>query len=194
MMFTQLNFGHLYGIMSASNIRDKVILDIDVKIVGFTELGDSTYQQLCNEITFHFNDCSKQDLALESILRSVQVQEKHKLHLGHVVDEQTTTENCYGTNDYGIWYETDYYGIRYGTNDYEICYGTDDYGICYGIDGYGICYGTDGYGICYGTDGYGICYGIDEICYGTDNYKICYGTDGYELCYGTKIYRICYEK
>ncbi|XP_071693745.1 uncharacterized protein [Rutidosis leptorrhynchoides] len=62
---------------------------------GFTELGDSAYQQLCNEITIQFNDCSKQVIALESVflspsycrndlaslLRSVQVQEKQKLHL-----------------------------------------------------------------------------------------------------------------
>ncbi|GJZ12292.1 REX1-B-related protein [Tanacetum coccineum] len=62
---------------------------------GFTELGDSAYQQLCNKITVQFSDCSKQVLALESIflspnccrndlaslLRSVQVQEKQKLHL-----------------------------------------------------------------------------------------------------------------
>ncbi|KAJ9542786.1 hypothetical protein OSB04_029292 [Centaurea solstitialis] len=62
---------------------------------GFTDLGDSAYQQLCNEITVEFNDCSKQVLELESIflspsyrrndlaslLRSVQVQEKQKLHL-----------------------------------------------------------------------------------------------------------------
>lgn len=62
---------------------------------GFSDLGDSAYQQLCNEITVQFNDCSKQVLELESIflspsycrndlaslLRSVQVQEKQKLHL-----------------------------------------------------------------------------------------------------------------
>ncbi|KVI08009.1 uncharacterized protein LOC112506552 [Cynara cardunculus var. scolymus] len=62
---------------------------------GFTDLGDSAYQQLCNEITVEFSDCSKQVLELESIflspsycrsdlaalLRSVQVQEKQKLHL-----------------------------------------------------------------------------------------------------------------
>ncbi|CAH1435884.1 unnamed protein product [Lactuca virosa] len=67
---------------------------------GFTELGDSAYQQLCNEITLQFNDCSKQVLALESIflspsysrndlasiMRSVQVQEKQKLHLDRIKD------------------------------------------------------------------------------------------------------------
>ncbi|KAL7613936.1 hypothetical protein Lser_V15G05542 [Lactuca serriola] len=85
---------------------------------GFTELGDSAYQQLCNEITLQFNDCSKQVLALESIflspsysrndlasiLRSVQVQEKQKLHLtatiqvlkkaGRPSERLVSHENC----------------------------------------------------------------------------------------------------
>ncbi|CAI9270900.1 unnamed protein product [Lactuca saligna] len=85
---------------------------------GFTELGDSAYQQLCNEITLQFNDCSKQVHALESIflspsysrndlasiLRSVQVQEKQKLHLtatiqvlkkaGRPSERLVSHENC----------------------------------------------------------------------------------------------------
>nr|GEV87704.1 hypothetical protein [Tanacetum cinerariifolium] len=85
---------------------------------GFTELGDSAYQQLCNEITVQFSDCSKQVLALESIflspnycrndlaslLRSVQVQEKQKLHLtatiqvlkkaGRPSERLVSHENC----------------------------------------------------------------------------------------------------
>ncbi|CBI29132.3 unnamed protein product, partial [Vitis vinifera] len=57
--------------------------------------GESAYQQLCNEITVEFNECSKQVLEMESLfldpdygrddlahlLRSVQNQEKQKLHL-----------------------------------------------------------------------------------------------------------------
>ncbi|XP_071693744.1 uncharacterized protein [Rutidosis leptorrhynchoides] len=85
---------------------------------GFTELGDSAYQQLCNEITIQFNDCSKQVIALESVflspsycrndlaslLRSVQVQEKQKLHLtatiqvlkkaGRPSERLVSHENC----------------------------------------------------------------------------------------------------
>ncbi|KAI3518230.1 hypothetical protein L1887_06738 [Cichorium endivia] len=85
---------------------------------GFTELGDSAYQQLCNEITLQFNECSKQVIALEaifvspsycrndlaSILRSVQVQEKQKLHLtatiqvlkkaGRPSERLVSHENC----------------------------------------------------------------------------------------------------
>ncbi|XP_073144839.1 uncharacterized protein [Henckelia pumila] len=55
---------------------------------------ESAYQQLCSEITVEFNDCSKQVLEIESLfispdfcredlaqlLRSVQAQEKEKLH------------------------------------------------------------------------------------------------------------------
>ncbi|KAI3704219.1 hypothetical protein L1987_74435 [Smallanthus sonchifolius] len=85
---------------------------------GFSELGDSAYQQLCNEITVQFNDCSKEVLALEStflspsycrndlasLLRSVQVQEKQKLHLtatvqvlkkaGRPSERLVSHENC----------------------------------------------------------------------------------------------------
>ncbi|MFS8019284.1 putative required for excision 1-B domain-containing protein [Helianthus anomalus] len=85
---------------------------------GFTELGDSAYQQLCNEITVEFSDCSKEVLALEStflspdycrndlasLLRSVQVQEKQKLHLtatvqvlkkaGRPSERLVSHENC----------------------------------------------------------------------------------------------------
>ncbi|XP_034703270.1 uncharacterized protein LOC117927743 [Vitis riparia] len=57
--------------------------------------GESAYQQLCNEIAVEFNECSKQVLEMESLfldpdygrddlahlLRSVQNQEKQKLHL-----------------------------------------------------------------------------------------------------------------
>ncbi|KAL6326243.1 hypothetical protein AAG906_004740 [Vitis piasezkii] len=57
--------------------------------------GESAYQQLCSEITVEFNECSKQVLEMESLflnpdygrddlahlLRSVQNQEKQKLHL-----------------------------------------------------------------------------------------------------------------
>ncbi|KAL0387662.1 UNVERIFIED_CONTAM: hypothetical protein Sradi_2648000 [Sesamum radiatum] len=57
--------------------------------------GEPAYQQLCSEITVEFNDCSKQVLEMESLfvspdccredlaclLRSVQAQEKEKLHL-----------------------------------------------------------------------------------------------------------------
>ncbi|KAD5960391.1 hypothetical protein R6Q59_013519 [Mikania micrantha] len=67
---------------------------------GFSELGDSAYQQLCSEIAVQFNECSKEVLALEatflspdycrndlaSLLRSVQVQEKQKLHLTATVE------------------------------------------------------------------------------------------------------------
>ncbi|XP_059649331.1 uncharacterized protein LOC132295186 isoform X1 [Cornus florida] len=56
---------------------------------------ESTYQQLCSEITGEFNDCSKQVLEMESLflnpdysrddlaglLRAVQVQERQKLQL-----------------------------------------------------------------------------------------------------------------
>ncbi|KZV43640.1 hypothetical protein F511_00191 [Dorcoceras hygrometricum] len=56
--------------------------------------GELAYQQLCSEITVEFNDCSKQVLEIESLfmspdccredlahlLRSVQAQEKEKLH------------------------------------------------------------------------------------------------------------------
>ncbi|XVE68495.1 hypothetical protein DITRI_Ditri09bG0072500 [Diplodiscus trichospermus] len=66
---------------------------------GFSEYmnagGELAYQQLCSEITIEFNDCSKQVLEMESLflnpdycrvdlaqlLRSVQTQEKQKLHL-----------------------------------------------------------------------------------------------------------------
>nr|XP_043634017.1 uncharacterized protein LOC122605186 [Erigeron canadensis] len=85
---------------------------------GFAELGDSAYQQLCNEITVQFNECSKQVRALESIflspsycrndlaalLRSVQVQEKQKLQLtatiqvlkkaGRPSERLVSHENC----------------------------------------------------------------------------------------------------
>ncbi|MFS8019294.1 putative required for excision 1-B domain-containing protein [Helianthus anomalus] len=85
---------------------------------GFTELGDSAYQHLCNEITVEFSDCSKEVLALEStflspdycrndlasLLRSVQVQEKQKLHLtatvqvlkkaGRPSERLVSHENC----------------------------------------------------------------------------------------------------
>lgn len=57
--------------------------------------GESAYHQLCSEITVEFNECSKQVLEMESLflnpdygrddlahlLRSVQNQEKQKLHL-----------------------------------------------------------------------------------------------------------------
>ncbi|KAL3633021.1 hypothetical protein CASFOL_026005 [Castilleja foliolosa] len=57
--------------------------------------SELVYQQLCSEITAEFNDCSKQVLKIESLfaspdscredlaslLRSVQAQEKEKLHL-----------------------------------------------------------------------------------------------------------------
>ncbi|XP_076888414.1 uncharacterized protein LOC143538839 [Bidens hawaiensis] len=85
---------------------------------GFDELGDSAYQHLCNEITIQFTECSKEVLALEStflspvysrndlasLLRSVQVQEKQKLHLtatvqvlkkaGRPSERLVSHENC----------------------------------------------------------------------------------------------------
>ncbi|EEF36059.1 hypothetical protein RCOM_0720210 [Ricinus communis] len=63
---------------------------------GFDEYmvsgGELAYQQLCSEITLEFSDCSKQVLEMEGLfqnyrldlaqlLRAVQTQEKHKLHL-----------------------------------------------------------------------------------------------------------------
>ncbi|WOK95920.1 hypothetical protein Cni_G04627 [Canna indica] len=66
---------------------------------GFTDYmsngGELVYQQLCNEITMEFNECSKQVLEMESLLmmsdvcredlasllKAVQAQEKQKLHL-----------------------------------------------------------------------------------------------------------------
>ncbi|XP_072975498.1 uncharacterized protein [Typha angustifolia] len=66
---------------------------------GFSEYmtkgGDLAYQHLCGEVTAEFNDCSKQVIEMESLLlapdlcrgdlanllKSVQAQEKEKLHL-----------------------------------------------------------------------------------------------------------------
>ncbi|KAL0347947.1 UNVERIFIED_CONTAM: hypothetical protein Sangu_1022500 [Sesamum angustifolium] len=80
--------------------------------------GESAYQQLCSEITVEFNDCSKQVLEMESLfvspdccredlaclLRSVQAQEKEKLHLtatiqvlkkaGRPSERLVSHENC----------------------------------------------------------------------------------------------------
>ncbi|GMG99513.1 hypothetical protein Nepgr_001353 [Nepenthes gracilis] len=89
---------------------------------GFSEYmvsgGDSTYQQLCSEITVEFNDCSKQVCEIESqflssdcfrddlarLLRAVQEQEKQKLQLtatiqvlkkaGRPSERLVTHENC----------------------------------------------------------------------------------------------------
>ncbi|CAH9111694.1 unnamed protein product [Cuscuta epithymum] len=79
---------------------------------------ESTYQQLCTQIAVEFNDCSKQVLEIESqllcpnyfredlaaILRSVQAQEKKKLHLtatiqvlkktGRPSERLVSHENC----------------------------------------------------------------------------------------------------
>ncbi|TMX04807.1 hypothetical protein EJD97_004628 [Solanum chilense] len=79
---------------------------------------ESTYQQLCSEITAEFNDCSKQVLEMESqfltahcfredlslLLRSVQNQEKMKLQLtatiqvlkraGRPSERPVSHENC----------------------------------------------------------------------------------------------------
>ncbi|KAK4724015.1 hypothetical protein R3W88_026794 [Solanum pinnatisectum] len=78
---------------------------------------ESTYQQLCSEITAEFNDCSKQVLEMESqfltahcfrdlslLLRSVQNQEKMKLQLtatiqvlkraGRPSERLVSHENC----------------------------------------------------------------------------------------------------
>ncbi|KAL0375622.1 UNVERIFIED_CONTAM: hypothetical protein Scaly_0679800 [Sesamum calycinum] len=80
--------------------------------------GEPAYQQLCSEITVEFNDCSKQVLEMESLfvspdccredlaclLRSVQAQEKEKLHLtatiqvlkkaGRPSERLVSHENC----------------------------------------------------------------------------------------------------
>ncbi|GFQ05414.1 hypothetical protein PHJA_002685500 [Phtheirospermum japonicum] len=80
--------------------------------------GELVYQQLCSEITAEFNDCSKQVLKIESLfaspescredlaglLRSVQAQEKEKLHLtatiqvlkkaGRPSERLVSHENC----------------------------------------------------------------------------------------------------
>ncbi|KAL2230864.1 uncharacterized protein LOC105172296 [Sesamum indicum] len=80
--------------------------------------GELAYQQLCSEITLEFNDCSKQVLEMESLfvspdccredlarlLRSVQAQEKEKLHLtatiqvlkkaGRPSERLVSHENC----------------------------------------------------------------------------------------------------
>ncbi|KAK4424771.1 hypothetical protein Salat_1670700 [Sesamum alatum] len=80
--------------------------------------GELAYQQLCSEITVEFNDCSKQVLEMESLfvspdccredlarlLRSVQAQEKEKLHLtatiqvlkkaGRPSERLVSHENC----------------------------------------------------------------------------------------------------
>ncbi|KAK6143251.1 hypothetical protein DH2020_023599 [Rehmannia glutinosa] len=80
--------------------------------------GELAYQQLCSEITAEFNDCSKQVLEMESLfvspdscredlarlLRSVQAQEKEKLHLtatiqvlkkaGRPSERLVSHENC----------------------------------------------------------------------------------------------------
>ncbi|KAL8555188.1 hypothetical protein ACS0TY_003122 [Phlomoides rotata] len=80
--------------------------------------GELAYQQLCSDITVEFNDCSKQVLEMESLfvspdccredlaglLRSVQVQEKEKLHLtvtiqvlkkaGRPSERLVSHENC----------------------------------------------------------------------------------------------------
>ncbi|KAI3448738.1 hypothetical protein Pfo_005403 [Paulownia fortunei] len=80
--------------------------------------GELAYQQLCSEITVEFNDCSKQVLEMESLfvspdccredlarlLRSIQAQEKEKLHLtatiqvlkkaGRPSERLVSHENC----------------------------------------------------------------------------------------------------
>ncbi|PIN19134.1 hypothetical protein CDL12_08191 [Handroanthus impetiginosus] len=80
--------------------------------------GELAYQQLCSEITVEFNDCSKQVLKMESLflspdccredlarlLKSVQAQEKEKLHLtatiqvlkkaGRPSERLVSHENC----------------------------------------------------------------------------------------------------
>ncbi|XP_015579137.1 uncharacterized protein LOC8285981 [Ricinus communis] len=86
---------------------------------GFDEYmvsgGELAYQQLCSEITLEFSDCSKQVLEMEGLfqnyrldlaqlLRAVQTQEKHKLHLtatiqvlkkaGHPSERLVSHENC----------------------------------------------------------------------------------------------------
>ncbi|KAK6228504.1 hypothetical protein SCA6_000844 [Theobroma cacao] len=89
---------------------------------GFSEYmnsgGELAYQQLCSEITVKFKDCSKQVLEMESLflspdycrvdlaqlLRSVQTQEKQKLHLtatiqvlkkaGRPSERLVSHENC----------------------------------------------------------------------------------------------------
>ncbi|KAL7083804.1 hypothetical protein ACP275_14G184700 [Erythranthe tilingii] len=86
----------------------------DYVVVG----GELAYQKLCSEITLEFNDCSKQVLEMESLfvspdccredlanlLRSVQAQEKEKLHLtatiqvlkksGRPSERLVSHENC----------------------------------------------------------------------------------------------------
>ncbi|KAL2484969.1 hypothetical protein Adt_29725 [Abeliophyllum distichum] len=89
---------------------------------GFEEYiasgGELAYQQLCSEITVEFNDCSKQVVEIESLflnpdccredlallLRSIQTQEKDKLHLtatiqvlkkaGRPSERLVSHENC----------------------------------------------------------------------------------------------------
>ncbi|KAL8028732.1 hypothetical protein ABFS82_14G176800 [Erythranthe guttata] len=80
--------------------------------------GELAYQKLCSEITLEFNDCSKQVLEMESLfvspdccredlanlLKSVQAQEKEKLHLtatiqvlkksGRPSERLVSHENC----------------------------------------------------------------------------------------------------
>ncbi|KAH6804168.1 DNA repair REX1-B protein [Perilla frutescens var. frutescens] len=87
--------------------------------------GELAYQKLCSEITVEFNDCSKQVLEMESVfaspdccredlaglLRSVQVQEKEKLHLtatiqvlkkaGRPSERLVSHENCRFTHSTG---------------------------------------------------------------------------------------------
>ncbi|KAL2942990.1 Protein Daple [Bienertia sinuspersici] len=91
-------------------------------IDGFAEYitsgGETTYQQLCSEITVEFSDCSKQVREMESqflkpfcfrddlaqLLRAVQELEKQKLHLtaniqvlkkaGRPSERLVTHENC----------------------------------------------------------------------------------------------------
>ncbi|GLT50019.1 hypothetical protein SLA2020_235330 [Shorea laevis] len=102
------------GSSSSSSIKDNKIPDLLRRFLdiqerraqayaklkkGFSDYmvsgGELAYQQLCNEITVEFNDCSKQVLEMESLflnpdycradlaqlLRAVQTQEKEKLHL-----------------------------------------------------------------------------------------------------------------
>lgn len=87
--------------------------------------GELAYHQLCSSITVEFNDCSKQVLEMESVfaspaysredlaglLRSVQVQEKEKLHLtatiqvlkkaGRPSERLVSHENCRFTHSTG---------------------------------------------------------------------------------------------
>ncbi|CAA6653993.1 unnamed protein product [Spirodela intermedia] len=84
---------------SRSLLKATEVLKSPNPFLGFSEYmvsgGDSTYQELCAEVTAEFSDCSKRVLEMESLLadpdlcrgdlsallKAVQEQEKHKLRL-----------------------------------------------------------------------------------------------------------------